>query len=536
MKTRPGALLAGFAFMVVGSLPAAAAPCPRPAAGATVSPPPDLFGKGGALDVTLDYLTGLDEASRTLFCFRTPDGTESPTLRVRPGGELNLTVRNQVPALPAGSPSETVSGTSDVCGSATMNDTSVNVHFHGTNTSPACGADQAIHTLINSGQVFPYHLRFPADEPPGLYWYHPHVHGIAEAAVQGGASGVIVVEGIENLEPRLAGLPERILIFRDQTVAGYPAPGGAVPSWDVSLNYVPIAYPALTPAAIRAAGHGPEFWRVANAAADTILDLQLTYDGVVQPLDVVALDGVSTGSQDGARRGHPVRVDHVPLPPAGRAEFVIPAPPPGVKVAELRTLRIDTGPLGDNDPKRTLAKVFFDDRAAPALRLMPAASEAPGRQSYEGLDEAPVTAHRTLYFSEVVSDPSNPASPTNFYITVDGAKPMLFDPANPPAIVTRAGAVEDWTIENRSGELHVFHLHQIHFEILEEDGARVPPGERQFRDTVEVPYWKGKGPYPSVTARMDFRGMVVGDYVYHCHILGHEDNGMMAIIRVLPPA
>lgn len=53
-------------------------------------------------------------------------------------------------------------------------------------------------------------------------------------------------------------------------------------------------------------------------------------------------------------------------------------------------------------------------------------------------------------------------------------------------------------------------------------------------DTIQVPYWTGSGPYPSVTVRMDFRGPDVGDFVYHCHILGHEDGGMMAIIRVLP--
>jgi FtsP/CotA-like multicopper oxidase with cupredoxin domain len=51
---------------------------------------------------------------------------------------------------------------------------------------------------------------------------------------------------------------------------------------------------------------------------------------------------------------------------------------------------------------------------------------------------------------------------------------------------------------------------------------------------IQVPFWSGTGPYPSVTVRMDFRGPDIGDFVYHCHILGHEDNGMMAIIRVRP--
>ena len=60
------------------------------------------------------------------------------------------------------------------------------------------------------------------------------------------------------------------------------------------------------------------------------------------------------------------------------------------------------------------------------------------------------------------------------------------------------------------------------------------PNEQQILDTVNVPYWLGTGPYPNVTLRMDFRGPDVGDFVYHCHILDHEDNGMMAIIRVMP--
>jgi FtsP/CotA-like multicopper oxidase with cupredoxin domain len=53
-------------------------------------------------------------------------------------------------------------------------------------------------------------------EPPGLYWYHPHIHGIAEAAVLGGASGAIVVDGIQNIEPAVSGLRQRILMIRDQ--------------------------------------------------------------------------------------------------------------------------------------------------------------------------------------------------------------------------------------------------------------------------------------------------------------------------------
>jgi FtsP/CotA-like multicopper oxidase with cupredoxin domain len=80
--------------------------------------------------------------------------------------------------------------------------------------------------------------------------------------------------------------------------------------------------------------------------------------------------------------------------------------------------------------------------------------------------------------------------------------------------------------------VHEFHIHQIHFQVRAINKTPVPLAQRQFRDTFQVPYWTGTGPYPSVTLRMDFRGAVVGDFVYHCHILDHEDNGMMAIVRV----
>src|SRR4029078_3916347 len=87
---------------------------------------------------------------------------------------------------------------------------------------------------------------------------------------------------------------------------------------------------------------------------------------------------------------------------------------------------------------------------------------------------------------------------------------------------------------NRSNENHEFHIHQIHFLLMERNGKPVTAAERQILDTVDLPYWSGTGPYPSIKVRMDFRGPDIGDFVYHCHILDHEDGGMMAIIRVLP--
>lgn len=519
-------------------------PCARFAAGSTVQNPPNLFSRNGALTVNLSYNTSTDSEGRTLFCFATPDGKESPTIHVYPGDHLIVHVKNNLPASVSSSEMQMTTSASDRCGAATMNASWVNVHFHGTNTSPTCHQDEVIHTVINSGESFTYNIAFPADEPPGLYWYHPHIHGMAEAAVEGGASGAIIVEGLEQAQSAVAGLRQRILIIRDQNVAGMPNPGGPnnVPSWDLSMNYIPIAFPDYTPAAIQMRPAEQQLWRVVNASADTIIDLQLQFDGQPQILQVVGLDGVPTGSQDGTRRGKIIPMNDILLAPAARAEFIVTGPSSAVKNATLLTLNVDTGPIGDNDPQRPLATIqttnggheqATPDAEEPDL-TMPAPSGVLGPQRFEGLASARPTTQRTLYFSEVLSDPNNPLSPTNFFITVDGATPELFSPTNPPAIVTTQGAVEDWTIQNQTGELHEFHIHQIHFLLLAVNGVPVPPRQQQFLDMINIPYWTGSGPYPSVTVRMDFRGRDIGDFVYHCHILGHEDNGMMAIVRVNP--
>jgi hypothetical protein len=143
---------------------------------------------------------------------------------------------------------------------------------------------------------------------------------------------------------------------------------------------------------------------------------------------------------------------------------------------------------------------------------------------------------RHLYFSEKLADPNDPTSAVEFYLTVDGQAPKMFDMnSDIPNIVAEQGTVEDWIIENRSSELHAFHIHQLHFLLLQYMGQNVR--ENFLRDTVNVPYFNGRTlAYPSVRLRMDFRDPnTIGMFPYHCHLLEHEDKGMMGSIRVVPP-
>src|SRR5260370_19248695 len=226
------ALFASGLLVPAGALAQPMQPCPRFPAGSTLAAPPDLFSDDGVLTVSFTYVTRVDQFGNTLFCFVTDDGTQDPTLPVHPGDLPTINFKNGLTASSAAPhgrhamPEMVVSGSAaDICGAATMTSTSVNIHYHGTNTSPTCHSDEVIHTLVNAGESFQYRVQFPSDEPPGLYWYHPHVHGIAETAVQGGASGAIVVEGIENVNPAVAGLRERVNVLRDNHIPPNPAPG-----------------------------------------------------------------------------------------------------------------------------------------------------------------------------------------------------------------------------------------------------------------------------------------------------------------------
>jgi FtsP/CotA-like multicopper oxidase with cupredoxin domain len=523
-------------------------PCPRFNPGSVVDNPPALFSSDGVLVVRFSYEHRFDSDGTELLCFMTPDGLQDPTLHVNPGDHLIITVTNNTPSTPAFMPLLTP----PKCGNPQPTKSSINIHYHGTNTSPACHQDNVTRTVINSGETFQYNVAFPSDEPSGLYWYHPHIHMLGEHSVQGGATGAIIVEGIENQQPAVSGLRERILMVRDQPVPGNPTPIGNIPSFDLTLNYIPITSPTdpnsniFVPPVLPMQPGEKEFWRVSNSTADVILDLQYVFDGVPQTMQLVAVDGVPLNSQDSTGPGSLMDVTHFTLPTASRVEFIVSAPPSSVQLAQLITRGITAGFGIYNDPQRPLATVQLtggnesdvdqdhDDRNNSTVNWFNA--ENTTQKRFAGLGSAPVAIKRTVFFNE------NP--PTQFFMDVQGKTEHVFDPNAPPDIVATQGTVEEWTVENRTVENHAFHIHQIHFLVESQNNFEINGSVQatvdngQYLDTIQVPFWdqNPSHPFPSVTLRMDFRGKDIGEFVFHCHILSHEDLGMMNIIQVIPPA
>jgi FtsP/CotA-like multicopper oxidase with cupredoxin domain len=539
--------------------------CNRPGTGSAVPEPEDLRSINGVLKADLTIHNSIEADGSVRYCYVDGNGNVSPNLRLKPGDLLILHLKNDLTDLDPKvhahmhadkSPAE--KSNNDPCVSGAMTATSTNLHFHGLTIPPVCHQDDVLKTSVSPRDApFEYRFRIPADEPPGLYWYHPHIHGFSKVQVLGGASGALIVEGIERANKEVAGLPERVLVIRDQDLVNPNAPpsksepvvpkmlldrdgdaanngtGFGKPAKDLSINFVPVPYPDYPPAAIAMKPGEKQLWRVLNASAITYLNLEVLFDRKAQPLGLVALDGVPLN--ENRSLGNLVSWQtHLGVPPGARVEFIIKGPPLGV-AGLLVTRTVDTGPGGENDPNRALATIAASENAAEPRSLLAASPQplAPSSGAWLG-DVAPVRT-RKLYFSEKLTDPNNPNSATEFYITVDGKTPSLFDPQSAvPDIIVKQGTVEDWIIENRSNELHAFHIHQLHFLLVDYLGK--PVNEPFLRDTVNVPYYKDQMMvYPSVRLRMDFRDPnAAGTFVYHCHLLEHEDGGMMGLIRVEP--
>jgi FtsP/CotA-like multicopper oxidase with cupredoxin domain len=361
-----------------------------------------------------------------------------------------------------------------------------NLHMHGLTVSPRGNSDN-VFTRVAPGQTQDYEIRLPPDHPPGLYWYHPHSHGFSDMQVRNGMSGAIIVDGLLDPFPTLRHLPERLLLLKDLQMEN-----GRVVHRDIGKNTIRTINGIANPLIVLRPGE-TELWRIGNIGAD--LYYSLTLDG--HRFQVVA--------RDGNRRSRLTTADTLRLSPGARTAVLVTAGAPGVYL--LRTGEINTGSEGNEYEGTVMATVRVEGSAATPVALPPVllpVEDLRGR----------VTNRRTVVFSE----------------STDGDTMFIdrkqFD-MNRTDTRVRLGAIEEWTIRNTSNELHTFHIHQGPFQLTEING--VPQPADDHRDIVDVPI-KGE-----VKVIIPFTNpLIVGRFVYHCHILSHEDKGMMATIEVTP--
>jgi suppressor of ftsI len=461
--------------------------------------PPQVRAKNHVASLTLN---AVNENGRDAFAYN--GASVAPVIRASPGDVLKISYIND---LPLKSP--------ESCAISPCMDMT-NLHFHGLTVSPNSPQDDVLGMMAKPGQVLHYTVKIPRDHPPGLFWYHTHPHGESHRQVLDGMSGALVIEGMERYVPEVARLRERVLVVRGRSIdhdaqAAELRHQVEIPSKGCGgeaekIEEIFTVNGTVRPRIEIASGER-QFWRIVNASADRYLDLQL--DG--QKLEIVALDGMPVAYHDPE---HPKRItNHLLLSPAGRLEAIVTGPPAGTHDA-LRTLCVDTGPDGDPNPEMVLADVV---EASSHQHISTAASK-----QVHALDHHP-PAYKPIDVEPLKKTPPDftvtfTEDENGFYI--NGRK---FAMDAPPMTTARVGTYQHWRIVNATGELHPFHIHQVHFLAYAENG--LPLTQPAWLDTVNVPY---RG---SVDVILDFTNPVIkGMSVFHCHLLNHEDKGMMAKI------
>jgi suppressor of ftsI len=359
-----------------------------------------------------------------------------------------------------------------------------NLHFHGLHVSPGGEADN-IFRMVNPGETAQYVLEIPLDHPTGTFWYHPHMHQLALEQVFGGMSGVIVIDGLrEQLPANLQGIDEHLFALKDYQLDD----AGSILLEDVPRDPTTRTVNGQINPALTMAPGETQLWRLANVGTEVVYQLRLTGHA----FHVIAEDGNPVWDVRTA--------DALVLPPGKRFDVLVQAG--AVGTYSFETITYNQG--NHVYPEVQLATLTVEGDAQPPAALP--ASVAVDRD----LDSADIATNRDIFFNDVDDDP---------IFEVNGQQ---FDPNRIDELV-QLGTVEEWTIRNVTAEQHPFHLHVNDFQVVSINGQ--PYNAASLQDTVILPVGG------EVVIRIPFMDYP-GKFVFHCHILFHEDHGMMAVVDV----
>ncbi|TFD78277.1 multicopper oxidase family protein [Cryobacterium fucosi] len=450
----------------------------RAKSGEPLRQPTEQRSRDGVLEVTLDASPGrMRIGGRNATTLGYNGGLPGPTLRVRAGDRLAVTLRN---------------GLTDP----------TNLHTHGLHVSPEGNSDNPF-VVVEPGDSFDYEFRLPADHPPGLYWYHPHHHGVAAGQVFGGLYGAIVVDDPLPIPVTR----ERVLVISDLTLdsAGNLTRSTVAERMHGREGELVLVNGQLKPSVDIRSGER-ERWRIVNACASRYLRLRL--DG--QELHLLGLDS--------GRFAKPEKVDEVMLAPGNRADLLVTA---SEGSTALRAVPYDRGSdgmmgggRGSSLAEVTLATVTVEGADAGAGDTADSLPAIPRQATPVDLRGATVTARREFVFEMGMGGMMGGGG---MGFTINGRE---FDGGRVDTTV-QGGSVEEWTLTNASQMDHPVHLHVWPMQVVERVGRAVD--SVLWQDVVNVPARS------AVRVRVAFTGFT-GKTVYHCHILDHEDNGMMGVI------
>jgi FtsP/CotA-like multicopper oxidase with cupredoxin domain len=422
---------------------------------------------------------------------RSYDGAiPGPTLRVQPGDTLRLRLINDLPPNPDPAPQD-------------MNHphhfNSTNLHFHGLHVSPAGISDNIFRTMA-PGTTSDVEVVIPDDHPRGTYWFHPHHHGSADVQISSGMAGALIVAGDFTDVPEIAAAEERVLVV-NEVMFDYQ---GAIERYDtiwpeaaprfLSLNGQREPIMRMRPGEVQR-------WRIVQAAHESNLRIRLQD----HDLHAIAYDGIPLPDVE--------RLENLVIAPGQRADVLVQAGAPGTyglsAIANDQGYPSPTGPLGH---------VVVEGEPLPME--LPEALPTPPLAT---IRDEELTGSRTVTFSAIEPEVPPAATYQEFAFLIDGRR---FDAARVDQRVV-LGAIEEWTVVNDHHDDHVFHIHTNPFQMTAINGE--PLAQPVWRDTVIVPR------LGSITFRSRFLDFA-GKTVLHCHMMNHEELGMMQVVEFVESA
>jgi FtsP/CotA-like multicopper oxidase with cupredoxin domain len=345
---------------------------------------------------------------------------------------------------------------------------------------------------ISPGETFTYEIKIP-EKHVGLFWYHPHMHGDVDRQIIGGMSGGILVDGSERLYPFVKGLTERVLLLKHHPL------GRADYEELVTVNGIVAPSIPIRPGEA-------QFWHIGNIGADRFLRVKI--DGM--PFYLIGRDGYFVPN--------PIRMEEVLLGPGQRFSAIVVG-----------------GRAGQHAFKSAAFK--FDERQPPLPEVDLGAVVSQGPAADVPAAEAKVSAQRVaepLYVDVVRSSPI--AHRRTFAFSVNSNKTAFFIndkvfDENRTDVTVKLGDIEEWTILNQDSQYHDFHIHQTGFLVTEVNGALTHFDG--LRDTFSIPPARNGKPGEAKLI-IPFRDpQIVGRFVFHCHVVKHEDKGMMMTVEVV---
>jgi FtsP/CotA-like multicopper oxidase with cupredoxin domain len=436
--------------------------------------------RDGVLDLRLSAAPGVRLAGRDTSAWGFNGSSPGPTLLVRPGDLLRVRLVNHL-------------------------DQPTNLHTHGLHVSPQGVGDNPFVT-VDPGGSFDYEIRIPANHPAGTFWYHPHHHGTVADQIFAGLAGALLIQSGSDLP--VTG--DHLLLVTDTTLDSTgrvvpPSPAATMMGREGELVLVNGQHrPDIT-----AAPGALQRWRVINGCVSRVLALRLEHHRLVQ----VALDGVFLPA--------PVDRDQVVLAPGNRADLLVHPTAAGRYALVSQPYNRGTFRMGGTGMAGAGSAATGGPIILAALAVSgPATTSAalPATLPAPPVSQGPVSRRRQLTLAMGMGMGGG-VGMGGMSFTIDG---RTFDPGRDDHTAT-LGTTEEWTVVNTSPMDHPFHLHAWPFRVMAASPGAPLTGVRQ--DVVLIPArgW--------VRLRIPFTDYP-GRSVYHCHILDHEDRGMMGTINV----